>query len=131
MGYEVKVIIGTCSNVVEVNHSKYFNIIAQYDLCKVNLDIPGVNHQKGAKLLDAFGVIELIPIYCYLDGNTRVNEDCYGTELIAFDPKLLLNELKEKKIKTDNYRRYPPLIALLESMLSVWGEDFQVVLYGH
>lgn len=129
MGYEINVIIGQCIPA-ENEDLQWLNIIAQYDLCKVDLgDLQSSIKCKGAMFLSRADIIERNRIYFY-EGDTKITEDKYGEELIAFDPNLLLEVLIEKR-KADGYRRYSPLIALLESMLKEFTDGFHVVLYGH
>lgn len=129
MGYEIKVIIG--QYIPSKNEDlQWLNIIAEYDLCNVDLeDLQSCIKSKGAKFLSRADIIERKRIYFY-EGDTKITEDKYGEELIAFDPNLLLEVLIEER-KADGYRRYPPLIALLESMLKEFTDGFHVVLYGH
>lgn len=128
MGYEIKVIIGQSSKTKDKDGC-YFNVISTYDLAKVDLEkLKVFITEKGAKLLSRFDIIDFKKVY-YYNENTLVDQDKYGDELIAFDAKYLLEELIEKR-KADAYRRYPPLIALLESMIQEFVE-LEVVLYGH
>jgi len=128
MGYEVNVIIGKAD--VDGNEKEsYFHTIAMYDLSKVDLSVLQTSIKgKGAKFLSRTDIIERTKVYWY-EGDNKITEDKYGEGLIAFDPNLLLETLIEKR-KTDGYRRYPPLIALLESMLKEFTDGFQVVLFG-
>ena len=133
MGYEVKVLIGTVSRF-DNQTPTWFSTVATYDLCKVDLFemTEGINC-SGAKLLARNELMEApIPIYYYADdGNTKIFEDCYDKKLVAFESEILLEELK-RQAKTNDYRRFPPLIAMLESLLAVWGkEKLYVVLFGH
>jgi len=132
VGYEVKVIIGYHSGSEDEMGRKWFNPIATYDLCKVSLNCSGIKDSPGHKLLDRNDTIKIQPIYYYGDdGNTRIEEDRYGADLVAFDPEILLKELKEQAAMSD-YRRFPPLIAMLESLLQQsWSEGLTVVLFGH
>ena len=132
MGYEVKVIIGYHSGSEDEMGRKWFNPIATYDLCKVGLKCTNIKDSQGHKLLHRNDTIEIQPIYYYGDdGNTRIEEDRYGADLIAFDLEILLEELKEKAAE-ESYRRFPPIIALLESLLQQsWSEGLTVVLLGH
>lgn len=131
MGYEVDIIICTVSSPDEAGLS-YASKIGSFDLCKVNLALSNIHEDKACKVLIDSGVIKKpIPVYYYGDdGATRIKVDLYGNPLYALDAKLLLSELKEKAAK-EGYRRYPPLIAILESMIEVWGEEFYVILFGH
>lgn len=130
MGYETRVIIGQKSTMKDEDGSYWFNIIAQYDLCKVDLfDLGKTVQGKGASLLSRNDTIERTKIH-YYEGDNKIVQDLYGEELIAFDPQLLLETLIEKR-KTDAYRRYSPIIALLEAMIPEFPEGFQVVLFGH
>ena len=132
MGYEVKVIIGYHLGSEDGMGRKWFSPIATYDLCKVSLNCSQIKDSPGHKLLVRNDTIQIQPIYYYGDdGNTPIEEDRYGESLVAFDPEILLKELKEKAAVSD-YRRYPPLIAMLESLLQQsWSEGLTVVLFGH
>lgn len=134
MGYEVKVIIGTPAAFAfdSDNGKKYFSIIAEYDLCVVNLaKLNEWLEKNSTKILAEFGIAELIPIfYSPIGSDGKVDKDAYDKELVAFKVEHLLLELRNQMLTSD-YRRYPPLIALLESMRENWGEQLYVVLYGH
>ena len=133
MGYEVNVIIGEISEVIKPEDGKcYMNVISTFDLCKVSLsDLKAALKGKGIRILERIEEMKIIPVYFYgTDGNTRITKDLYDEELIAFEPGLLLEELKKLREK-DNYRRFPPCIALLESLLASFGSPFYVVLFGH
>jgi len=128
MGYEIKVIIGELTSISNED-GVWFREIASYDLCKVNLsELQGVIKGKEFNMLARMGEIEKHSIYIY-EGDNPVNEDLYGDRLVAFDARLLLTTLKEKAA-SEEYRRYPPLISLLESML-VYFDNLKVVLFGH
>jgi hypothetical protein len=130
MGYEVKIIIGKKTPFEDGEGLHEFSVIAQYDLCKVDIsELQNAIKGKGAILLSRNDIIETERIF-YFEGYNKITEDIYGDELIAFDPQLLLETLIEKR-KTDDYRRCSPIIALLESMLHEFPEGFQVVLFGH
>jgi hypothetical protein len=130
MGYEVKVIIGTLGNMIEEDGKSYFFKIAEFDLCKVDLECSSIAKSKGGKLLGRLGMIEAHPVYFYGTQEDKITEDRYGESLLAIEPQVLLKELIEKA-KSNPYRRFPPLINLLSTMLETWGEKFYVVLYGH
>lgn len=131
MGYETRVIIGQKSKSIQEGEAHWFKLISVYDLCKVDLgDLVKTVQGKGASLLARSSLIERAKIFYYDDWGNKVFKDAYGAELIAFDPQLLLETLIQKR-SSDAYRRYPPLIALLESMIQEFRGDFQVVLFGH
>ena len=98
----------------------------------MSLNCSEIKDSQGHKLLHRNDTIEIQPIYYYGDdGNTQIHEDRYGADLIAFDLEILLEELKEKAAE-ESYRRFPPIIALLESLLQQsWSEGLTVVLFGH
>lgn len=127
MGYEVKILIGTVSSLPEEEQA-YFSEIARFDLCKVNLNCKALKG-AGARLLERNDIISTHKIYTY-NGDAKITEDLYGDELIAFDPEILLGELQDQ-MNVSSYRRFPPLVALLESLLATFGEKFYVVMFGH
>lgn len=130
MGYEVKIIIGNASIDPDGGDAHYFSTISTFDLCKVDLKASCYMKDNANIILMENGIIKKgIPIYLY-EGDNKITEDRYGDRLYAIPPDVLLEELKEKRDK-DGYRRYPPAIALIESISEFWGEEFQVVLYGH
>ena len=130
MGYELKVIIGELSRLQKEELS-YMSVISIYDLCVVPpiADLKAVLKSKGGKILERQGSLEMLPIYFY-DGDKKKTRDEYDDVIFAFDPNLLLGALKDAEA-IDHYRRYPPLIALLESLLANFETPFHVALYGH
>jgi len=123
-----KVVIGVLDSVkLDENH---FNVICTYDLEETDFsELNSLINIKGAKVLSCFGAFDRYKIF-YKNKEAIVNKDDNGKELIAFDPRLLLEDLV-KKIKSDAYHRYFPLISLLESMLENFKFDFYAVLYEY
>lgn len=123
MGYEVTMFLGEVTGVdlSADDDRKFFQIAAMVDLCKVDLD-------------DSIGVAEFDgqPIYLYYrkGGDAHEVADCYGKELRAFDPAVLLKAIK-KANRRDKYRRYDMAIPLLEAFIAAGFNNPGVVLYGH
>ena len=66
------------------------------------------------------------------DGNTKIEQDCYGDKLKSADFSTVIEWL-EKEIKKSNYRRLKPLLSLLKGFdLSQWGDGkMEIVHYGY
>lgn len=66
------------------------------------------------------------------DGNTLIEEDCYGEKLTTADFPTVIAWL-EKEVKKDDYRRLKPLLSLLKGFdLSQWQDgELQIVHYGY
>jgi hypothetical protein len=132
MGYEVRLILGEISSMINEKNENYFSVAGSFDLCKVDMGIVNdIAHGKnaGANLLSRNGSMSLKKVYFY-EGNEEVREDCYGDPLYAVDPALVIQKIKEMREEDKSYRRLQPAIDFLESMSTHFGE-YHVVLFGH
>lgn len=130
MGYDLKVIAGEVSGSPEKDGTKYMSVVSIFDLCVVPpiAELKSALEGKGGKVLNRNESLEMIPIH-YYEGGKKITQDKYDAPMLAFDPDILLEALKDAYAK-ENYRRYPPAIALLESLIANFG-TFHVALYGH
>ena len=123
MGYEVTMYIGEISTF-ENEGKHYFSIIGMVELSK-----PGYSseiYQMSSNKSPGFH-----EIYFYgTDGNKQITEDDYGNTLKVLLPRRVLQALKRDNAN-DPYRRFELAIALLERSILNFGNELNVVLYGH
>ena len=121
MGYESKIYIVEKTNT-KLKDKSYAPIIAVFELGKVY------------KISDVLRNKPATDCYVYADdGDTQIVEDRYGEPLTECEiPELI--ELIRKDIENgSDYRRYFPLLAMLEAMQEhreQWGEVV-CLHYGH
>ena len=128
MDHNIKVIMGRTTNIKE-SESSYFKILAQYELGHIDFsELQTTVNSRGARLISRSDMVERSTKIYYPEGDILVDRDITGSELIAFEPRLLLEDLIKKR-NCDAYSLYPPLIALLENMIYELSGDFQVVLF--
>lgn len=150
MGYETKLYIGTVNTF---GMKPYFMEIASIDLCKVAYNEMGELIEKTKKALDP-ETSKLSAIKNEVGDNSEVflpilessfiqlelavpgkedatPEDAYGDKLIAVPAEAVLYAMRMDNSK-EPYRRFPPAIALLQSIIDNFGkEQIYCVLYGH
>lgn len=153
MGYETRLHIGYAINM-NSSENFYFSEVATIDLAKVSSDnssfgqlislvrsasnsdsfkMVSVKNEMGDNsesyhkfLTESFKKTEL-----YVKGNGSVcTVDSYGDSLILVPGDVVLRALKESH-EGRPYRRYPPAIALLESIINEFHENIYCVLYGY
>lgn len=127
MGYEV--IIGKVNGELIEEGRSFFMKIGSFDLSEVNLSlVQNAIKGKGGRLLARMDEV-VISVYFYdKDGNTKITKDLSGDKLIAFEPEILLEEMKRKEAE-EHHHRFPSLIAMLESMLANFRSKFYVILF--
>jgi hypothetical protein len=117
----------------------YCRHIAEFDLCKVGDDndlaklfIDSIEAERARIEVEGWrhGVYELA------DGNTQHTDDKYG-DPVSPVPLARLIEALIGVMRHDHYRRYAPLLAMLQAfsvqaVAGEWGANGIVVLhYGH
>jgi hypothetical protein len=131
MSYEIKLYIGLVQDGYELKEeAKYFSIISTYELSAIgnNISMKDIMKDNVTEVLIDAGLILVEKVFIY-EGDNKIEEDKYGIKLFSFSARSILDKLKKIKI---NYRRLPPAIALLESMIEHYkGDKLQVILYGH
>lgn len=123
---EAKVIIANRVSSGATKHEDYFlwcQVVCSYDACRM----------EGLEL--AFHAPVTEPVYFYADDmNTEVTKDYQGYALsICSVPDLIehLKYLAKKHREVREYRRFKPLLALLESFdLTEW-DDLIAIYYGY
>lgn len=155
MGYEVKLIIGyATSPTPEYKNSEKGEIDGDYIYYPTLKDKNGKDIKTGRqeytfltaaeidlKKIGAGALADLVDknekqaakdeknVYKWFNGNTLIEEDCYGKKKIPVPIKDVI-----KAIETDNtesYRRYDWALALLKSMETTSPGEFSVIFYGH
>lgn len=147
MGYETKLYIGTATIMEGEN---YFSEIASIDLCKVCYNEMGKlieemqactspkmefvavknelgdNSSKFCPELNGFLYVKM-----NISGQEEpVEEDLYGNKLVLVPAERVLYAMRLDNSK-EPYRRFPPAIALLETLTEYFKEPLYCVLYGH
>lgn len=117
MGYESRLYI-----VKKCDAINYAEVIARYDCSNMGYDN---------------GWRELFnkPFDCKMymeDGNTLIEEDCYGDKLQSADFPTVIEWL-EKEVEKRDYRRLKPLLSLLKGFdLSQCRDgEMEIVHYGY
>jgi len=115
MGYESKLYIIQKSDVVKEDNKYWCEVIATFNLCKVNID---------------FSKYPSTDSYFY-EGNEMIVEDCYGDTLKELTIQEAITEI-ENAAARDDYRRWNPILGLLKGFNEKeWGNDLRVLHYGH
>lgn len=138
MGYESKIFIVSRRELESPKTGEIFPcaiIVATYDLCSVGWD--NINTMKSAFKREIDYTLFLPG--CDSEGNERIVEtdtDCYGDHMRAATLPDLIETIKALE-QAEHYRRYPPLLAMLEAFnaeveAGEWdGEELQAVHYGY
>lgn len=124
MGYEIKLIIGEkVPGLVKLDEGRdYLMKIGEFDLCKTTLNL---NKKLGVK------------VYTFMDdGNTKIVDDKYGAEFLAYPAKHIIKAIqeheKDAKIRHGYkypdtpyvpYRRHTIAIKHLKELLKHFPED--------
>jgi len=134
MGYETRLHIGMANDYG--SGDKYgWHEIATIDLCKVACDEMGElierirSVSKPGKIEEEYkGGFKFVEMY---RGDVAITEDSYGDALVAVPAEAVLYAMKHDNSK-EPYRRFPPAIALLESIIENFNRDeIYCILYGH
>lgn len=117
MGYESRLYI-----VKECKAVNYAEVIARFDCSKMGY---------GNGWRELFNKPLESKMYAE-DGNTLIEEDCYGEKLTTADFYTVIAWL-EKEVEKDDYRRLQPLLSLLKGFdLSQWQDgEMKIVHYGY
>ena len=114
MGYESRLYVVQKSQVAKHNNKYWCEVIASFDLCKVD-----INFRKYLKT-DSY----------FIEGNEYVFEDCYGEPLRELTIAEAIKEIENAMARYD-YRRWKPILGLLKGFNEdEWG-DLRVLHYGH
>jgi len=136
MGYETRLHIGMINDYGSGDKCGW-NEIATIDLCKVAYHEMGnliqrvrdlSNPQKvDENYIGGFKFTEI-----YVRGREEaVCDDSYGDALVAVPAEAVLYAMRHDNSK-EPYRRYPPAIALLQSIVDNFGKDeIYCILYGY
>jgi len=111
--------------------------IATIDLCKVACDEMGElinrvrNASKSEEIEEQYkGGFKFVEMY-QLGADVPITEDLYGDALVAVPAQSVLYAMKHDNSK-EPYRRFPPAILLLESIVENFDKDeIYCILYGH
>lgn len=114
MGYESRVLVANVHRIKGVE--PIAEIIADVKMSKMGYAFPRLFNKP-------------IDFKVYL-GNEEVTEDCYGEKLKEGNIKEIIKWLKNA-IKTDNYRRMPVLLKLLQAFDSEYWEELHIIHYGY
>lgn len=136
MGYETRLHIGTTNDYGSGDKCGWHEI-ATIDLCKVACDEMGElinrvrNASKSEEIEEQYkGGFKFVEMY-QLGSDDPITEDLYGDALVAVPAQAVLYAMKHDNSK-DPYRRFPPAIALLESIVENFDKDeIYCILYGH
>lgn len=128
MGYEVKVLVGKSTNFLQREEkTNWFQIMGMVDLCKPG---HGSGISKLCQSIELDKVAQKVYLYAPMgDGDTTVEEDCYGVKLKTIPLEIVLDALYADQ-ENDPYRRFKWAIALLEAMQDDL-ENLEIVLYGY
>lgn len=120
MGYESKLYIVEKGYKIEGEEKVYSSPIIVYDLCKF-YDVSDFMREQPQT--DAFFYMD--------DGNTEVTEDMYGEPLTECELTKFLTFMKGimSNPYNINYRRIPPLMAILETLAKQLQEGVWRNLY--
>lgn len=115
MGYESKLYVIEKSDAgKDENGKRWAEVIATFDLCKVNID---------------FRKYPATDCYIYQE-NEKIVKDCYGDPLKELTIKEAITEI-ENVATRDEYRRWKPILGLLKGFnADEWGE-LRVLHYGY
>ena len=97
----------------------------QYFLTMVTLDLGKVGHLPLSKENVICESIE------FGLGPMTVDKDPYGTELVVYDPKAVLNALLESREEDDNWRIYMAIQTLENIIENAWQSPLGVICYGY
>ena len=137
MGYESKIyIVERYTGKNATTGEDYANgiIVASYDLCKAGYN----NHEFYEAFRTPIDYTLWLPTFDK-DGNEvmgEVDEDCYGEHLKSADLLELLDALNIAE-EREHYRRFPPLIAMIEALVDArddWDDansTLQAVHFGY
>ena len=136
MGYEIRLHIGMANDYG--SGDKYgWHEIATIDLCKVACYEMGElinrvrNATKSEEIEEQYkGGFKFVEMY-QLGSDDPITVDLYGDALVAVPAQAVLYAMKHDNSK-EPYRRFPPAIALLESIIENFERDeIYCILYGH
>lgn len=102
-------------------------VIAMYECAGMPYDFYGLF--KAGNEID----FSLYEVGCDADRNECIVEtmtDCYGEHCKMVKPGLVVKYL-ENAMKRENYRRFKPLLGLLNGFDESEWDDLEVVNYGH
>lgn len=118
MGYESKLYVIQKYDCVKQNDKIFAEVIAMFDLCKVN-DID-------------FSKYPATDCYIYdVDGNTKITEDMYGEPLKELTISDAIIEI-ERAMTKGQYRRWNPILGLLKGFNEdEWDNGLSVLHYGY
>jgi hypothetical protein len=136
MGYETRLHIGTTNDYGSGDKCGWHEI-ATIDLCKVAYEEMGelINRVRNAGRAEEIeekykGGFKFVEMY-QLGSDEPITEDQYGDALVAVPAAAVLYAMKHDNSK-EPYRRFPPAIALLESIVENFDKDeIYCILYGH
>lgn len=134
MGYETRLHIGMVNDYGS-NDKKGWHEIATINLSKVAHDEMGElierirSVSKPGKIEEEYkGGFKFVEMY---HGDEAITEDSYGDDLVAVPAEAVLYAMKHDNSK-EPYRRFPPAIALLESIIQNFEKDeIYCILYGY
>lgn len=122
MGYESKLYIVRKSNHWQEEGKRFAEKIAEFNMCKFRDLADKMRNQPKTD--------------CYIyadDGNTMILEDCYGEKLTEATPKFVIAVLEKILANGEDYWRIYPLLAFLQSLEQMIGQDENIVVlhYGY
>ena len=123
MGYESKIYVVQEYEPFKEGIKPYGEVIAMFDLCKMGWDI---YYRKSFR--DLFNQERTCDFYSD-DGNTVIEEDCYGDEIQKADPKEVIKWLRAFIKDSDYWRANLFYKFLLEMEKS--GNGYSLYHYGY
>ena len=128
MGYEQRIYVGEPSPypspLIDGNKT-WFQVFGMIDLCKVGGTLVTDEVLKAGKPVFMFGS----------DGDTKIDKDCYGTELVAIPIGYVIDALKEINLR-EKYSRtkwaYDMLVSMSKKRKGFHGMTAtHCIIFGH
>jgi hypothetical protein len=128
MGYEQRIYVGEpspypCPSID--GNKTWFQVFGMIDLCKVGGGLVTDDVVKACKPVFIFGS----------DGDTKIEKDCYGTELVAVPIGYVIDALKEINAR-EKYSRtkwaYDMLVSMSKKRKGYHGMTAtHCIIFGH
>ena len=118
MGYENRLYV-----VDYKENMNWAEIIAVFNLCKTGYRSTYELFNNAKEVPENFTMFRF-------DSDEKIEEDCYGRRLTFSSVEDTVKALKDDE-EYDHYRRFPPVIAFLESISKEKYQNLIVVNYGY
>lgn len=121
MGYESRLFVVRKSGMSFDDEHEWAENIATFNMCKIDGDLLShicENPVTSCRFSNGFG--------------EEISEDAYGTPLREIPLNKMIEYLEEAVARSD-YRRYPPILAMLKSFDNEknWDNELVVLHYGY